>query len=141
METIKNQTRRDAREGAMQALFAYQYTKDSSTEFLSKFLKSFPKNKINSHFISDLYLCVIKNSEWADNLIKKHLQNWELNRVALVDQVLLKMGACEIYFMDDIPPKVTISEMVEIAKVYSTDESSSFVNGILDSIFKDYSRR
>ena len=51
------------------------------------------------------------------------------------------MGACEIYFMDDIPPKVTISEMVEIAKVYSTDESSSFVNGILDSIFKDYSRR
>ena len=61
--------------------------------------------------------------------------------MALVDQVLLKMGACEIYFMDDIPPKVTISEMVEIAKVYSTDESSSFVNGILDSIFKDYTRK
>ena len=74
METIKNQTRRDAREGAMQALFVYQYTEDSSTEFLSKF-EILSKNKINSHFISDLYLCVIKNSEWADNPIKKHLQN------------------------------------------------------------------
>ena len=67
-----------------------------------------------------------------------HLQNWDFNRVAQVDQVLLRMGVCEIFFMDDIPPKVTITEMVEIAKIYSTEESSGFINGILDSVFKDY---
>ena len=48
------------------------------------------------------------------------------------------MGICEIYFIDDIPPKVTISEMVEIAKIYSTDESPVFINGILDAVFKNY---
>ena len=46
------------------------------------------------------------------------------------------MGICEIYFISDIPPKVTITEMVEIAKIYSTDESPVFINGILDAVFK-----
>jgi len=50
---------------------------------------------------------------------------------------LLRMGVSEIFYMDDIPPKVTISEMVEIAKVFSTKESSGFINGILDSVFKE----
>ena len=56
----------------------------------------------------------------------------------LVDKILLRMGVSEIYYMDDIPPKVSISEMVEIAKVFSTEESSSFVNGILDTIYKNF---
>ena len=56
----------------------------------------------------------------------------------MIDKILLKMGICEIYFIDDIPPKVTISEMVEIAKIYSTDESPVFINGILDAVFKNY---
>ena len=51
------------------------------------------------------------------------------------------MGVSEIYHIDDVPPKVSISEMVEIAKVYSTEESSSFVNGILDTIYKKYSEQ
>ena len=59
--------------------------------------------------------------------------------MALLDKILLRMGVSEIYHMDDVPRKVSISEMVEIAKVYSTEESSSFVNGILDTIYKDYS--
>jgi N utilization substance protein B len=74
-------------------------------------------------------------------MIKKHLQNWEFDRVAQVDRVLLRMGICEIFFMDDIPPKVTISEMVEIAKVYSTEESSGFINGILDAVFKEFQKQ
>ena len=61
--------------------------------------------------------------------------------MAQVDRVLLRMGICEIFFMDDIPPKVTISEMVEIAKVYSTEESSGFINGILDVVFKEFQKQ
>ena len=74
----------------------------------------------------------------TEDIIRSHLENWEIDRVALIDKILLKMGICEIYFIDDIPPKVTISEMVEIAKVYSTDESPVFINGILDAVFKNY---
>ena len=74
-------------------------------------------------------------------LLKKHLQNWDFGRVAKVDKVLLRMGICEIYFLDDIPPKVSISEMVEISKVYSTDESPVFINGILDTVYKDFQKK
>ena len=81
------------------------------------------------------------NYEWADQIIEKHLQNWEFNRVAKVDKILLRMGICEIYFLDDIPPKVSISEMVEISKVYSTDESPVFINGILDTVYKDFQKK
>ena len=70
-------------------------------------------------------------------MIRKHLQNWSFERIALIDRILLRMGVSEIFYMDDIPPKVTISEMVEIAKVFSTKESSGFVNGILDSVLKE----
>ena len=70
-------------------------------------------------------------------MIRKHLQNWTFERIALIDRILLRMGVSEIFYMDDIPPKVTISEMVEIAKVFSTKESSGFVNGILDSVLKE----
>ena len=97
--------------------------------------------KKNEDFISTLFHCVLDHVDWADDLIKSHLQNWEFNRVAQVDKVLLRMGICEIFYLDDIPPKVSISEMVEISKVYSTDESSGFINGILDAVYKDYQQQ
>ena len=77
----------------------------------------------------------------ADELIKSHLQNWEFDRVAQIDRLLLRMGICEIFFIEEIPPKVSISEMVEISKVYSTDESPGFINGILDAVYKDYQKQ
>ena len=141
MTRSKHHPRRDAREGAMQALFASQFSDESSPEILARFLDSFPNRRKSRSFIEELYQCVIENSDWADGLIKSHLQNWEFDRVAQVDQVLLRMGVCEIFFMDDIPPKVTISEMVEIVIIFSTEESSGFINGILDSVFKDYQQK
>ena len=141
MTRSKHHPRRDAREGAMQALFASQFSDESSPDVLARFLDSFPNRRKSRSFIEELYQCVIEHSDWADGLIKSNLQNWEFDRVAQVDQVLLRMGVCEIFFMDDIPPKVTISEMVEIAKIYSTEESSGFINGILDSVFKDYQQK
>ena len=141
MTRSKHHPRRDAREGAMQALFASQFSDESPPEVLARFLDSFPNRRKSRSFIEELYQCVIEHSDWADDLIKSHLQNWEFDRVAQVDQVLLRMGVCEIFFMEDIPPKVTISEMVEIAKIYSTEDSSGFINGILDSVFKDYQQK
>ena len=97
-----------------------------------------PELKDHYDFIKSLFDIVFTKMDWTEKLIKAHLENWELDRVANIDKILLKMGICEIYFINDIPPKVTITEMVEIAKIYSTDESPIFINGILDAVFKDY---
>ena len=77
----------------------------------------------------------------ADKLIKSNLQNWEFNRVARLDRLLLRMGICEIFFIEEIPPKVSISEMIEISKIYSTDESPNFINGVLDAVYQEYMTR
>lgn len=69
-----------------------------------------------------------------DAAIQKHLVNWSWERVAMVDRTILRMGVYEILFEDTIPIEVTINEAVEIAKKYGSEKSSSFVNGILNSV-------
>jgi len=125
----------------LEALFSHQYSDVKRDVTVERVLKNKPERIENSEFITVLFNSVMDNYEWADQIIEKHLQNWEFNRVAKVDLVLLRMGICEIYFLDDIPPKVSISEMVEISKVYSTDESPVFINGILDTVYKDFQKK
>jgi len=122
-------------------LFAQQFSEEKPEMVLDRILESNPNRRNNSDFIHLLFFCVMENVNWADDLIRSHLQNWEFDRVAQVDRLLLRMGICEIFFIDEIPPKVSISEMVEISKVYSTDESPNFINGILDAVYKDYQEK
>ena len=132
--------RRLARESVMQALYAVEINNGYPNDILDLYKKSF-KIIDDNEYLQELFFCVIENKSWADDLISKCLENWEYGRVAIVDKILLRMGVSEIYHMEDIPPKVSISEMVEIAKIYSTEESSSFVNGILDTIYKDFNKK
>ena len=78
----------------------------------------------------------IDHKNWCEEQIKSRLNNWEFDRVALLDRLLLILAISEIHFIEDVPPKVSISEAIEIAKLYSTEESSSFVNGVLDNVYK-----
>ena len=133
--TINLHPRRAARQCVLKALFAYQFSKNNT---IKQLVSKNPELKGNNDFIQLLFDIVLENMKLTEDIIESHLENWEIDRVALIDKILLKMGICEIYFIDDIPPKVTISEMVEIAKIYSTDESPVFINGILDAVFKNY---
>ncbi len=133
--------RRNAREGVLEALFAQQFSEERPKLVLDRILRSNPGRKKSSDFIQLLFFSVMDNVNWADDLIRSHLQNWEFDRVAQVDRLLLRMGICEIFFIEDVPPKVSISEMVEISKIYSTDESPGFINGILDAVYKDYQKK
>ena len=130
-----------AREGVLEALFSHQFSDVERKITINRVLNNVPEREENLVFITTLFNNVLDNSKWADKIIEEHLQNWEFDRVAKVDKVLLKMGICEIYFLEDIPPKVTISEMVEISKIYSTDESPNFINGILDAVYKDFQKK
>ena len=132
--------RRKAREATMQALYALEINNGFPQDVLELCDDSF-NNSENDIYTRELFNCVVEKKLWADDLISKCLENWEYGRVAILDKILLRMGVSEIYHIDDVPPKVSISEMVEIAKVYSTEESSSFVNGILDTIYKNYSEK
>ncbi len=69
--------------------------------------------------------------------IKPKLKNWDPERIAALDMILMRMGVCEFLFFETIPPKVTINEYIDLAKEYSTPQSGHFVNGILDNIHKD----
>ena len=139
-ENITTHPRRKAREATMQALYALEINNGFPQDVLELCDDSF-NNSDNDIYTRELFNCVVEKQSWADDLISQCLENWEYGRVAILDKILLRMGASEIYYIDDVPPKVSISEMVEIAKVYSTEESSSFVNGILDTIYKKYSEK
>ena len=139
-DTTDKHPRRLARESVLQALYAVEINNGYPNDILDLYNQSF--NTVDDKdYLNKLFFCVIENKSWADDLISNCLENWEYGRVAIVDKILLRMGVSEIYHMEDIPPKVSISEMVEIAKVYSTEESSSFVNGILDTIYKDFNKK
>jgi len=84
-----------------------------------------------------LFDLLLDNKDYIDKLIQDRLNNWDMSRLALIDKLILRMSTAEMFFMDDVPPKVSIAEGVEIAKIFSTKDSSSFVNGILDAIYND----
>lgn len=86
----------------------------------------------------DLLITVIDKEELCNDYIKGKLQNWDPERTALLDMILMRMGICEFLYFETIPPKVTINEYIDLAKDYSTPQSGHFVNGILDSIHKDF---
>jgi len=80
---------------------------------------------------------LLKNDEWEKEIEGK-TPNWDKDRIAEIDYILLKMGICELLNFSSIPEKVTINEYLEIAKEYSTPKSSIFINGILDKLVKEY---
>ena len=141
MTIVNLHPRRAARQCVLEALFAYEFSKNDALSIVNQIINKNSRVKANQDFIQFLFECVLKNIKWSEDIIKSHLENWEIDRVAQIDRILLKMGICEIHFIDDIPPKVTISEMVEISKIYSTDESPIFINGILDAVYKNYQQQ
>ena len=88
-------------------------------------------------FAVDLLQCVIDKKQYTLELIKPKLKNWDAERIASLDMILMQMGVCEFLFFETIPPKVTINEYIDLAKEYSTEQSGHFVNGILDNIHKE----
>jgi len=88
-------------------------------------------------FAKSLLQTVAEKQELLESFILPKLKNWDAERLAALDMILMRMGVAELLFFETIPPKVTINEYIELAKDYSTAQSGQFVNGILDSIHKD----
>ncbi len=128
--------RRIVREKVLQILYAYNMNKES-LEAITGFMLSDVEDRADREFANELVNKVLIYKDELDKEIKKRVNNWELNRIALIDKLLLRMGICELLYFPDIPPKVSINEAIEIAKMYSTAGSGKFINGILDAILSD----
>lgn len=91
----------------------------------------------DSEFFKDLYDATIEHEDWVEDLIAKSAENWDIERITLLDNIILKMALAEMVRFPSIPVKVTINEFIEICKTYSTPKSKQFVNGLLDSMSEE----
>lgn len=98
------------------------------------------KNEDDEKFVSELFKKVILNHHTYEEDIKTNTPNWEADRIADMDMILIKMGISEFLHFPSIPTRVTINEYIEIAKDYSTKKSSYFVNGVLDKLSKEFEK-
>ncbi|WP_146895674.1 transcription antitermination factor NusB [Adhaeribacter aerolatus] len=88
-------------------------------------------------FFEELYHKTLEDDTRYEELIMSHIQNWDVERIALIDKIILKMALCEMHIFRSIPVKVTINEYIEISKLYSTPKSKQFINGVLDKLAQE----
>lgn len=126
-----------AREFALQLLYQIDITGDDYAEALENFWLAHSEEIIGEEiksFTAELVKGAAGNLSEIDKKISQHATNWQLERMAVVDRNILRIGCYELMFREDIPPKVSINEAVDLAKKYSGLESGKFVNAILDKV-------
>ena len=115
-------------------------SKISEKNVASILVPSLYKNDDDREFALKLLRKVILNNEKLDNEIDGKTPNWDKDRIADIDMIILKIGIAEFLYFSSIPERATINECLEISKEYSTPKSSSFINGILDKLVKEYTK-
>ena len=135
--------KRAARCLSVQLLYSFELIPTSS---INKLVENFFKRKDNDldeitykkkeiDYAKKLVKHAVNNAESIDNLIEEKLSNWDISRLAIIDKIILRMSIAEMFFIEDVPKKVSMAEGIEISKEFSTKDSSSFINGILDAIY------
>ena len=138
-EDMPRKEKRLARIIALQALYAHEVAETEPGNTIATIVEELEESP-SADVISyggKLARLAIDNRESSDDLIEARLKNWEMKRVSLMDKLILRLEISEMLHVESVPPKVSIVEGVEIAKIFSTDDSSRFVNGILDSVYND----
>lgn len=128
--------RSKAREVALHLLYQIELSKQGYQEAFQNYLHYNPQTEEVVDFASVLIKEVAERTAILDALIKKYVKNWEIERMAFIDRNILRIAVVELLFLDDIPPKVSINEAIELAKKFGDIDSPRFVNGILDKIYK-----
>ena len=122
----------------LQALYAFEASEDTPEHVIDTLIRpTFGEDKTYLRFAERLFLKSADARAEADVLIDRHIENWDLNRLARTDRYVLWMAIAELLYFEDIPPKVTLNEAVEVARAFGTDKSPAFVNGVLDAILRE----
>lgn len=123
-------TRRQAREQAFILLFEKSFNTEASIDDLIE-LAGELRMLEDDEFVTKLVHTACDNLEAIDEFISANSRGWKINRIPKVSLAIIRLALAEILFIDDIPDGVSVNEAVELAKVYSTPEDASFINGIL----------
>jgi transcription antitermination factor NusB len=135
---MKKRTR--ARELSLQFLYQLDLRGLEFLDEVKEFLSSEESDQSTREFALHLIRGTVDNDEEIDDMIALVAQNWEIQRMAVIDRNILRMATYEILKRNDIPPKVSINEAIELGKRFSTSNSGAFINGILDKI-KDHTKK
>ena len=128
--------RTHARELALMVLYQTDITKTPIEESLQIFWEERKVPAEVKEFATSLAGGTTERLKRIDDVITRYADNWELSRMAAVDRNILRLATYELLFLEEIPPKVTLNEAIDLAKKYGDQESGRFVNGILDQISK-----
>lgn len=126
--------RRDGREAAVQFLFSKDINNDISLDGYDSFFSLCTAKERAKVFAKELLVGILQNKESIDEKIEAHVDNFQLNRLSAIDRNVLRLAIFEMMHCEDIPPAVCINEAIEISKRFGTEDSGSFVNGVLDKI-------
>jgi N utilization substance protein B len=133
--------RRKSREFALQVLYQLNITQQGDAIALSQFQEHFHPKGEADEFLKRLVQGVLKHCKELDRLIEQYSENWRLDRINLIDRNIIRMALFELLHCEEIPPKVTINEAVDLGKRYGSEDSGSFINAILDRIQNEVVRK
>ena len=131
--------RRKGREFALQSLYALELGEGDSSDLRENIVTGLGLGREEMQYGAKLIQKVLDHVMEIDKYISQHAKNWSLNRIAVIDKILMRCSVAEMLYMNDVPARVSITEAVQMAKKYSTEESAMFVNGILDTITRELS--
>jgi len=132
-------SRSKARGWALQGLYAWESRKGEPEDAMRILQTLFSTLRVSPHnraYAEVLVRLVATNLERIDGLLHDSLTNWRLDRLAAIDRNVLRLGTAEMLFVDDVAPRISIREMVQLAEKYGTHESPRFVNGVLDAVMR-----
>ena len=132
------QQRKKAREAVLQALYAIHLSQEDEEKVLIDINERYNFDSATKEFIDELFKNTINDRKILDEKIEGALENWDIERINVIDRLIMQMAICEMLSLKkyEIPYQVTISSAIENAKKFSSEDSTAFVNGILDSIHK-----
>ncbi len=126
----------------LQTLFEWDFAVEKDTtpeEMLDRNIEEFGPGLDDSHFMSELFLGIVKKKIIIDEIIEKAAPDWPIDKISIIDRNILRLGLYELLFGDreQVPPKVAINESIELAKSFGGENSSRFVNGVLGGVYKE----
>ena len=133
--------RRRSREFALQVLYQLEITKQGALKAMVQLKENFSPEEGEDEFAKQIVLGVVERRQEIDRLIEERSENWRLDRMTIIDRNILRIAIFELLCCSEVPPKVTLNEAIDLGKRYGSEESGSFINGILDRIQNEVIRK
>ena len=133
--------RRKSREFALQTLYQWNVTQRDVRQILDQLRVHFSPEEEKDQFAERIVLGVLEHCSQLDQVIEASSEHWRLDRMSLIDRNILRIATFELLYCSETPPKVVLNEAIDLGKRFGSDDSGSFINGILDRVQRDVVRK